>query len=423
MDIIPSLAQIPWDGRAVLLVDLDAFFASVEQLDHPGWRGKPVIVGGDPKKHGVVSTASYEARKYGVRSAMPSSMAAQLCPDAIWTQGHFDRYKEMSREVMSILARESPKVQQVSVDEAFMDVTPTFYNTEHPVDIARRIQASVTDLGLTCSIGVGTSKTVAKIASEIDKPFGLTVVYPGQEAAFLSSLPVGSMSGIGRRSQESLKRHGIRTLGDLASASDSILRSVFGKNSEKMRERCLGKDADAVAPDDSVKSISNEVTLSEDIRSASDAHSVIGTLCANVGRRLRKKGLAGTRVTLKLKYADRSTKSSQRTLPHPVDNEIEFSPVAVALFDEAWLPGMPIRLIGVAITGFDGQEESQQSLMTELFPEELGALEASARADDLVRASDMIKDRFGESSLFYGRDLTLKGRTTGTGMKNPTDYK
>ena len=151
-----------WEGPAILLVDLDAFFASVEQLDHPGWRGKPVIVGGDSDKRGVVSTASYEARKYGVHSAMPSSQAKRLCPDAIWTRGHFDRYRQMSDTIMGILRDESPFVQQVSIDEAFVDVTPNEINHEHPVSIARRIQARVKDLGVTCSVGVGSSKTIGR---------------------------------------------------------------------------------------------------------------------------------------------------------------------------------------------------------------------------------------------------------------------
>ena len=182
---VDVLESVPWEGRAILLVDLDAFFASVEQLDHPGWRGKPVIVGGHSDRRGVVSTASYEARKYGVHSAMPSATAAKLCPEAIWTEGHYSRYREVSNQVMSILFDETPHVQQVSIDEAFMDVTPTEVNREHPVAIAKRIQQRVSDLGVSCSIGVGTTKSVAKLASDMDKPRGLTVVYPGSELNFM----------------------------------------------------------------------------------------------------------------------------------------------------------------------------------------------------------------------------------------------
>ena len=213
----------PWEGAAILLVDLDAFFASVEQLDHPAWRGKPVIVGGDADKHGVVSTASYEARPYGVRSAMPSSTARRLCPDAIWTHGRFDRYREVSNAIMAILRSETPHVQQVSIDEAFLDVTPTVVNREHPVRVAQRIQRRVEELGVTCSIGAGTSKTIAKIASDMDKPRGLTVVYPGSERDFLAPLPVRVMSGIGASAEEKLKSRGIRTLGQLADADLRML--------------------------------------------------------------------------------------------------------------------------------------------------------------------------------------------------------
>ena len=177
-NVLDALESMPWNARAILLVDLDAFFASVEQLDHPGWRRKPVIVGGSADKRGVVSTASYEARKYGVHSAMASSTARRLCPDAIWTSGHFSRYREMSRAVMGILFEETPHVLQVSIDEAFCDVTPTRANGEHPVTVARRIQRRVDGLGVSCSIGVGTTKSIAKIASDMDKPHGLTVVFP-----------------------------------------------------------------------------------------------------------------------------------------------------------------------------------------------------------------------------------------------------
>ena len=198
-----------WSGPAVGLLDLDAFFASVEQLDHPAWRGRPVIVGGDADARGVVSTASYEARAFGVRSAMPSAQARRLCPQAIWTHGHFDRYRELSAQVMAILEDETPYVDRVSIDEAFFDVTPGRFSREDPVAICRRISARVASLGITCSIGVGTSKAVSKIASDFDKPHGITVVYPGTERAFLAPLPVGKMSGIGPVAQKQLKTYRI----------------------------------------------------------------------------------------------------------------------------------------------------------------------------------------------------------------------
>ena len=204
--------DVPWEGPAVGLLDLDAFFAAVEVLDHPEWRGKPLIVGGSADKRGVVSTASYEARKYGVHSAMPSAQAKRLCPDAIWVRGNYSRYREMSKKVMACILDETPLVEQVSIDEAFFDVTPGRYSRESPVSICRRIQSRVAELGVTCSIGIGVNKTVAKIASDMDKPRGLTVVLPGSEAEFLAPLPVRKMSGIGKASEAHLAMMGIHTL-------------------------------------------------------------------------------------------------------------------------------------------------------------------------------------------------------------------
>lgn len=421
-----NLALEPWCGPAILLVDLDAFFASVEQLDHPAWRGKPVIVGGDADKHGVVSTASYEARSFGVHSAMPSSTARKLCPQAIWTEGHFDRYREMSAQVMAILYDESPLLQQVSIDEAFLDVSPTSVNHEHPYYIAARIQKRVSELGVSCSVGIGTSKTVAKIASDMDKPRGLTIVYPGQELAFLSPLPVRAMSGVGKAAEEKLKRHGIRTLGDMAQAPKSLLKDIYGKNGEMMRNRCLGLDATDVAQDESVKSVSNEITLAEDLNTYEAVEQVIDIVSAKVGRRLRKKGLQGTTVALKIKFSDCTIRSAQVKLQKPTDNEYVLRPVLHKLARDLWKPGMHIRLVGVAVTGFEGSDVVQESLF------DLSDLRAAddstkpsideATGARIATATDLVKERFGEQAVFFGREFNLQERTTGTAAKNPTDY-
>lgn len=424
----------PWTGPAILLVDLDAFFASVEQLDHPAWRGKPVIVGGDPDKHGVVSTASYEARAFGVHSAMPSSTAHQLCPQAIWTHGHFDRYRDMSRAVMSILLDESPLLQQVSIDEAFLDVSPTAVNTEHPVNIAHRIQQRVAALGVTCSIGVGTSKTIAKIASDRDKPRGLTVVYPGSEQAFLSPLPIRCMSGVGARAEESLMRHGIRTLGDMARASDYLLKSIYGKNADMMRRRCLGLDQTPVTPNaEPAKSVSSEMTVSDDLKSFDTIAAAVDTMCAKVCRRLRKNALEGRTLTLKLRYSDRSTRSVQRRLPHPDNNEHAFRPLLHEMIDELWKPGMAVRLVGVAVSGFEEEVAVQESLFSQndfVEPDTRAHPHADAETFNvdaesgkrLSKATDTVKDRFGEAAVFFGREMKARRNTTGTAAKNPEDY-
>lgn len=424
----------PWNGPAVLLVDLDAFFASVEQLDHPAWKGKPVIVGGSPEKHGVVSTASYEARRFGVHSAMPSSTAHRLCPQAIWTQGHFSRYKELSSKVMGILLDESPYLQQVSIDEAFLDVSPTNVNTEHPFLIAQRIQRRVSELGITCSIGVGTSKTIAKIASDMDKPRGLTVVYPGRESDFLSPLPIRTMSGVGARAEEILHLHGIQTLGQLACAPSNLLKEIWGKNSEMMRRRCLGLDATPVQDDEEIKSISNEMTFSHDLLSFEEISAAVDTMAAKVSRRLRKKNLAGHTLILKIKFSDRSVRSVQKRLNKQEDNEYIFIPLLHQMVDEIWKPGMKVRLVGVGVSGFTACESEQVALFsleeTDGGKEDLHPYANSKRLHidenfgrNLANATDRVRNRFGESAVFFGKELNVKNRTTGSGAKNPSDYK
>lgn len=419
----------PWEGPAILLVDLDAFFASVEQLDHPAWRGKPVIVGGDADARGVVSTCSYEARAFGVRSAMASALARQLCPEAIWTRGHFHRYREVSAAIMAILRDETPHVQQVSIDEAFMDVSPTAVNTEHPVAIARRIQDRVAALGVTCSIGVGVSKSVAKIASDRDKPRGLTVVYPGTEQAFLAPLPVRTMSGVGAAAEKVLKAHGIRTLGDMAAADAALLKRVFGKNGEMMRERALGADRSPVVVDDEVKSISNEVTFAEDLTDRESIEAALATIAAKVGRRLRRKGLTGRTIAIKVRYDDRSVHSVQRQLAAPTDDDLAFTPVLYAMIDDLWEPGMKIRLLGVAVTHFETEENGQESLFDASLFDESKAEEAAPLIEDdakrrrLIENLDALRDRFGDDTVRFGFELRNQGNTTGSSSKNVEDYK
>lgn len=418
----------PWDGPAILLVDLDAFFASVEQLDHPGWRGKPVIVGGNADKHGVVSTASYEARVFGVRSAMPAVTARKLCPQAIWAAGRFDRYKQVSNRVMSILNDETPLVQQVSIDEAFLDVTPTRTNREHPVAVARRIQQRVEELGVTCSVGVGTSKTVAKIASDMDKPRGLTVVYPGTERAFLDPLPVRSMSGIGAAAEQRLNSHGVQTLGQLVCEGPARLERLFGKNGRVMYMRACGLDDSPIQQHAPVKSVSNEVTFANDLRTREDIEAAISTQAAKVGRRLRGKGLRGSTIGLRLRYPDRSSRSVQRRLARPTDDELLFAPELCGMLDELWEPGTAVRLIGVSVSGFSESEGEQGSLfdVKQVAPLEGDAkprIQDESKRRGLLAATDLVKDRFGEGAVRFGHELRNDGNTTGTAAKNPADYK
>ena len=403
----------------VLHVDMDAFFASVEQRDHPEWRGKPVIVGGSSKRRGVVSTCSYEARKFGVRSAMPSSTADRLCPDAIWTVGHFDRYREMSNAVMNILRDETPRMQQVSIDEAFLDVTPTSVNREHPVSIARRIQNRVAELGVSCSIGVGTTKAVAKLASDMDKPKGLTVVLPGSELNFMEQQPVRALSGIGPSAEAKLHDFGIDTLGDLAQADDELIENLLGKTGTVMLARARGLEFSPIEEDDSVKSVSNETSFGEDLTDREDIEAAIAIMAAKVGRRLRRKDLKGSTLSLKVRFSDLSFKSVQRPLKHPCDDEFIFIEMLHDMLDEIWAEGTPLRLVGVAVTGF----ETEESLQLSLFDDDERQTKLDAKHRNLSNATDSIKERFGESALKFGRELRLKGIDTGSSSKNPADYK
>ena len=391
-----------WRGPAIGLMDLDAFFASVEQLDHPEWRGKPVIVGGSPEGRGVVSTASYEARPYGVHSAMPSAQAKRLCPHAIWTSGHFDRYREMSAKVMDILADETPFVDQVSIDEAFFDITPGRFSRENPVEIASRISRRVSELGITCSIGLGTSKTVAKIASDRDKPHGLTIVPPGTEENFLEPLPVRAMSGIGTSAEASLKRMGIYTLGQLAAAPVARLVTVFGSNAQLMHARAAGLEMSGVAPIDApeeTKSVSNERTFAQDLTERDDIDAALALLGESVGRRLRRRGLAGRTVTVKVKYSYGNGRTIQRRLPHATDDENIFVSVARSLMDEIWTEGMHIRLLGIGMSDFRCDGDVQTDLFCEV--DERGAVASSKR--ELSVAVDKVRERFGSGAVNFGR--------------------
>jgi DNA polymerase-4 len=400
-----NIPKRAWKGRALLLVDLDAFFASVEQLDHPEWRGKPVIVGGRSDRRGVVSTASYEARAFGVHSAMPSATAERLCPDAIWTSSHFDRYHELSAQVMGILKDESPLLEQMSIDEAYLDVSPGRYTGEDPVAIAARIQARVAELGITCSIGVATGKAVAKIASDMDKPRGLTVVYPGGEAAFLAPMDVRAMPGIGKQSAERLRRIGIRTLGALADTPLDKLTPLFGVNAQAVRDRARGIDPREIVTESEVKSVSHERTFATDLVTREEIEDAIDMLGPMVGRRLRKKRLAGHTVTIKLRYADLSRRTAQKGLPTNVDDETVFIPVAKRLIDEIWRPGDSVRLVGLGISGFEAHDE-QLGLFAD---EELPAGNA-----ELLSAADKIRDKFGDGMLKFGRELKIRHETSGT---------
>lgn len=390
-----------WRGRAVLHVDMDAFFAAVEQLDHPEWRGKPLVVGGSPDARGVIAAASYEARRYGVHSAMPAARAVKLLPaDAVWARGRFDRYREMSRAVFGIMQSVTPAIQAASIDEAYLDVTPG-ETGEDPVELARRIQREVDALGLSCSVGVATSKTVAKIASDHHKPHGITVVRPGEEASFLAPLPVRAMPGIGAKTAERLEGLGIRTLGELANVDDATALHVLGSYGPSLVRRARGEDASPVHGREPVKSLSRERTYASDVCTASEVDDALAQLAEEVGLRLRRKGLAGRTVTVKLRYgADFTTRTVQRTLPRRTDLESDFLPVARELLHSVWSEGAGLRLLGIGLSGFEAEPAQ-----LDLFTADTGEDDPRRRA--LAKGLDAVRERFGAGAVEKG----MKPRT------------
>lgn len=418
----------PWNGRAILHVDLDAFFAAVEQLDHPEYRGKAVIVGGDPSRRGVVSTCSYEARVFGVRSAMSSARAQQLCPDAIWVHGDYARYREMSQAVRSIFFEITPRVQPVSIDEAYLDVSPGRFTDQHPVALGREVRARVAQLGITCSVGVSEVKSVAKIASDFDKPDGLTVVCPGEEAAFLAPLPIRAMPGIGPRTAEHLTSLGIRSLGDLAALDDITAAEVLGSHGIGLVARARGLDSREVHDNEAAKSVSNERTFASDVRTPSEVDTALTALSAKVGQRVRRAGIAGRTVTVKLRFSDFTTRTVRRTLPLATDDEGVFGPVARDLIRSSWSPGIGLRLLGVGLSGFDERAVQLDLLSGLTRAEDLAGLasrsrvvrEAEARRD-LVRGIDAVREKFGDGAVRFGRELSSSpsGTATPSGEGDP----
>ncbi len=385
----------PWTGRAILHVDMDAFFASVEQLDHPEWRGLPVVVGGSPESRGVIAAASYEARRYGVRSAMPSAVAARLLPpEAIWARGSFERYGELSATVFAIFESFTPEVQGASIDEAYLDVTPTA-GSAHPVAVAVSIQRAVDAMGLSCSIGVATGKTVAKIASDRDKPHGITVVPPGTEASFLAPLPVRLMPGVGPATAARLVSLGIRTLGELAALDEDTARQILGSHGPAVVRRSSGLDSRPVRERDAVKSVSNERTFAVDLRDRREVGDVIAGLAEHVARRLRRKGLKGRTVHLKVRFSDFSTRTAQLTLDDPTDDCQVVLTAARSLLEAAWAPGVGVRLLGVGLSGF-GSASRQLTLL------DGPQVKRDARREAIDRAVDELRERFGDDAVHFG---------------------
>ena len=336
--------------RAIVHLDLDAFFAAAEVLQDPiALAGKPVVVGGRPESRGVVAAASYPARAYGVRSAMPMFRALALCPDLVIVPPHFDLYKRYSRQVMGLLHEVAPLVEQISIDEAFLDLTERVTVWDDAVEVARDLQTRVRDeVGLSASLGVATNKLVSKVASDRNKPGGLTVVRPGDSATFLAPLPVRVLWGIGEVTAGKLGDMGVTTVGDLAQVSVEELRTRFGKHGAAMARHARGEDRRPLVVEREAKSVSQERTFPSNIRQLEALKQHLWRMSRRVADRLHRSGRSAGTISVKLRYADFDTLTRQMRLAMPVDDEQDIYRAALVLLDRAWQRGRPVRLLGVA---------------------------------------------------------------------------
>jgi DNA polymerase-4 len=335
--------------RVIVHLDLDAFFAAVEILENPELAGQPLLIGGRPEARGVVATASYPARAFGIHSAMPMARALALCPHAIVRPAHHSLYREYSNRVMDILHDAAPLVEQVSIDEAYLDLTEPASDWDHAVEMARRLQARVRDeVQLSASLGVASNKLVAKVASDRDKPAGLTLVPPGEEAAFLAPLPIRVLPGVGPVTAEKLSQIGVTTIGQLTQLSETMLRQRFGKNGALMCRRARGQDDRPVVTERVRKSASQENTFRHDIADPRALRRHLWHLSQGVARRLQRSELAAGTIGIKLRYSDFTTLTRQMSLSVPTDDERTIYRAALALLRRAWQRGRPVRLLGVS---------------------------------------------------------------------------
>jgi DNA polymerase-4 len=384
--------------RTILHLDLDAFFCAVEENLNPALRGKPFAVGGKPDERGVVSSCSYAARVFGVRSAMPMSRALRLCPGLIVIPGRHRKYSEASRQVMDRLKELTPLVEQISIDEAFLDISDL---PGLPDRIARELQARIRDeLGLPCSIGIAPNKLVAKIATEVGKkaakgdkpPYGLTVVPPGNEAEFLAPLPADMLWGVGPKTAARLNELGIHTIGDIARWPEAELVRLFGEHGRDMFRHAKGQDERPVETEREIKSISQEVTFSRDVRDDKSLEKTLTELSAEVGRRLRRNELAGATVKLKLRWPDFTTLTRQVTLPGATDQDHEIAEKALELLRKVRKPGQAVRLIGVGVSGL-GRPMRQLELW------ETG----SEKERKLQKTLDALREKYGDHAIKRGK--------------------
>ncbi len=381
---------------SILHVDMDAFFVSVELLDRPDLRGKPVVVGGRPDQRGVVSAASYEARKFGIHSAMPLRTAGRLCPHAVFLDGHHAKYGEWSDRVASILARFSPVVEMVSIDEAYLDLAGTERLHGPPLAATDKLLRTITrETGLPCSGGLAATRLTAKVASDQGKPRGLVWVAPGQEARFLAPLPVRKIPGIGEVTERALRALGIETVAQLAEIKPDKLENIFGQWGTALYRKARGGDSYEFVLDAEPKSISHNHTFGEDTGDLPTLHSLLSHLSQKTCKRLREAGLAARTLTLTIRYAGFDTYTRSRTMPEPVHLDADIQRVFFSLFEEHRNKKRKIRLLGTALSNLTHGGE-QFNLLDARRREKL---------EKLTRAADDLRNRFGFGKIQFGGSL------------------
>src|SRR5215469_6518996 len=391
----PEPREAPLDST-ILHVDMDAFFVSVELLERPELRGKPVVVGGRPDQRGVVSSASYEARKYGIHSAMPLRTAGRLCPHAVFLDGHHEKYGLWSDRVASVLARFSPIVEMVSIDEAYLDLTGTERLHGPPLAAADKLLRTITQsTALPCSGGLATTRLVAKVASDQAKPRGLVWVAPGMEARFLAPLPIRKIPGIGEVTERALRALGIETVEQLAAHSQEKLEKIFGQWGTALYRKARGGDAYEFLIDAEPKSISHNHTFGEDVSDVAEMESLLSHLSQKACKRLREAGLSARTLTLTIRYAGFDTYTRAKTLAEPTQLDSTIYAVFHELFRKHRELTRKVRLLGVSLSHFShgGQQ--------------LDLLEADRREklEKLTKAADHLRDKFGFSSVQFGASL------------------
>ena len=402
-----AVSMVP-PQRTIFHVDMDAFFVSVEELFDPSLKGKPVVVGGQANERGVVSAASYAARKFGVHSAMPLRTAAKLCPQATFVDGHPERYREYSARVFEVLNRFSPKLEMVSIDEAYVDMTGTERLHGPPLRAAHALhEAMKATTDLNCSIGIGTSRLIAKVCSDQAKPNGVLYVLPGGEVEFLAPLEVRKIPGVGKVMEKRLQDRGIRTVGDLAAYDERWLQENFGALGMALAGKSRGLDAGAwfdadIGADDGPRSISHEHTFNHDTAEQQVLEAMLARLSEMVCRRLREQNLYARTLQLKLRYSDFTTITRARTLDEPTAVDSEVFAAVRELFRGNWNRGA-VRLLGVHVAHFDDESEQLS----------LEGRTAHDKWNQALSAADRLREKFGENavSLATGMKARFRERT------------